>query len=48
MSEKKNIKRNSRRVGSNEKPKFGYGGRLWFPTANMTIYEIYLLKKGLY
>ncbi len=48
MSEKKNVKRNSRRVGSNEKPKFGFGGRLWFPNANLSEYERKLLRMGLY
>ena len=50
MSERKNIKRNKGRVSAKDRPKVGgagFGGRMWFPTSNLSAYERYLVKLGI-
>ncbi len=49
--ERKNIRRNIRRTSTRDRPKFGgsgFGNRLWFPQSNLTPYEKYLIKLGIY
>lgn len=49
--ERKNIKRNSTRKGTSQRPFIqgsGFGRKIWLPYSNLSQYERELLRKGLY
>lgn len=51
MSERKNIKRNSTRKGSETRPLHqgaGRGGKMYFPTYNLSDFEKKLVANGMY